>query len=331
MRKLIFIIALFSTVLVFGQNQIQVNTAVERRMMKLGEQTTLSLKVLLPESLREILVSFPEIDKNIRAERADTNLISNLEVIDSYVDTLTDINTGLLGYQKNFIITSWDTGVFMIDSLEVLIGDSMYRSNATSIKIDDVPVDTTKDIVDIKEIYTEESSEKEEEAGESWLSKNWLWLTIVFVLLITGVLGWFFYFRKKQEVIEVKAKLPAHQIALQKLSSLKKKDYIKRGMDKEYYSEITEIIRVYLEDRFDVKALELTTHEIINRLKYTNISPDNKFSLKEVLETADLVKFAKMKPSEMDNENTLFKAEEFVRQTKMKPIETEESEDDSVA
>lgn len=297
--------------------------------MKLGEQTTLKVRVTLTEKDSNALVIFPDNNKELLVERADTPMTAFLEVVDFFLDTLKDINTGILSFEKNYIITAWDTGIFVIDTMKILINDSLYPTPSTFIEILDVAVDTTKDIVDIKEIYSEEDNPTDTAESESWWSKNWIWITIVGTLLVAGLIGWIFYFRKKQEVIEVKAKLPAHQIALQRLSSLKKKDYIKKGQEKEYYSEITEIIRVYLEDRFDVRALELTSNEIINRLKYTNISPDDKYALREVLETSDLVKFAKMKPSEMDNENALFKAEEFVRHTKMSPEEIALEEDDN--
>ncbi|MCB0476782.1 MAG: hypothetical protein KDC84_01385 [Crocinitomicaceae bacterium] len=300
----------------FAFSQTNVKASVERNSMRLGEQTTLKVRVNLSLEDSLAVVKFPINEELIPVERVDTPMTASFEVVEFYLDTLKDINSGMLSYEKNYIITSWDTGVFVIDSMKVLIDDSVLFTNSTFLQIGDVPVDTTKDIVDIKDIYSEEGSEKDAQNDQSWWSKNWIWITITCVLLLAAFFGWFFYFRKGKEVIEVKAKLPAHQIALQRLSSLKKKDLIKKGLEKEYYSEITDIIRVYLEDRYSIHALELTSNEIINRLKFENISPDDKFILKEIFQTSDLVKFAKLKPSEMDNENTLFKAEEFVRHTK---------------
>ncbi|MEZ4936274.1 MAG: hypothetical protein R2799_01635 [Crocinitomicaceae bacterium] len=315
MKNWILVIAVF----IFQQfsfGQTEIRASLERKSMRLGEQTTYKIRVDLALEDSTAIVQFPSNEESFQVQRVDTPMTATFEIISFYLDTLKDINTGLLSFEKNYIITSWDTGIYVIDSLQVLVNDSAYSTNSTYIEIGDVPVDTTKDIVDIKEIYSVEGTENEIAEGNSWWSRNWIWITITGFLLLTAFFGWFFYFRKGKEVIEIKAKLPAHQIALQRLSSLKKKDLIKKGLEKEYYSEITDIIRVYLEDRYTIKALELTSNEIINRLKYEHISPDDKFILKEIFQTSDLVKFAKLKPSEMDNENVLFKAEEFVRHTK---------------
>lgn len=310
---LILFVVLFSG---FSVAQTEISASLERNTMRLGEQTTYKIKISLPAEDSLTQIKFPDYEKEIQVDRADTPLTATIEIIDFFFDTLKDINTGILSYEKNYIITSWDTGVFVIDSMEVYVNDSILRTNSTFLQIGDVPVDTTKDIVDIKEIYSEEGDEDELASGDSWWSRNWVWLVTTGILLLAAFFGWFFYFRKDKEVIEVKAKLPAHQVALQKLSNLKKKDLIKKGLEKDYYSEITDIVRVYLEDRYNIRALELTSNEIMTRLKYENITPDDKFILKEIFHTADLVKFAKLKPDEMDNENTLFKAEEFVRHTK---------------
>lgn len=301
---------------------IDASAKIDRKNMRLGEQTTFTLNVNYNDSIEPNQIVFPDFENGIPVSSTDTNFTTTLEVVETFMDTASEQSL-----QRKYIVTSWDTGTFFIDSIQIQIGDTFAFTNTSYIRIGDVPVDTTKDIVDIKEIYDEEVDLEDENAEKSWLEKNWIWLTIVGVLLIAGILGWFFYFRKEKEVIEVKAKLPAHQIALQRLASVKKKDYIKKGQEKEYYSEISEILRVYLEDRYGVKALELTTNEIITRLKYENISPDQKFSLKELFEIADLVKFAKAKPTEMDNENTLYKAEEFVRNTKKVIVESENDDE----
>lgn len=317
MRNLLFFILSFISIIGFNQ-KIMVEAKIDQKEIKLAEQTIFSISVQFPDSLTQQDLTLP-LEKEIPVERIDTSLSSFLEIIEFYDDTLTETKNV---FKRNYIITSWEPGMYLIDSMEIKIGDLSIYTNPTYINVVDIPVDTAKDIVDIKEIYLENSEAEENLFEDSWLGRNWIWLTIILTLLIAGVLGWYFYFRKDKEIIEIRPELPAHQIALQKLSSLKKKDLIKKGKEKEYYSEIAEIIRVYLENRYQVKALELTTNEIINRLKFENVNPDHKFSLREILETADLVKFAKAKPSETDNENVLFKAEEFVRNTKHIPEES---------
>ena len=326
MRNLLTYLFLICGSTMFAQI-IDASAKIDRNQIKLGEQTTYTLDIKFKAPIQAGDIRFPQMENEIPVSSVDSNVNSSLEVIESFTDTLASTQEDIINLQKKYIITSWDTGVFFIDSMRIDAGDTFTYTNTSYIRIGDVPVDTTKDIVDIKDIYSEETGKTEESEEKSWLEKNWIWIVIIIVLLIGGLVGWYFYFKKDKEVIEIKAQLPAHQIALQNLANLKKKDYIKKGKEKHYYSEIAEILRVYLENRYNVRALELTTNEIISRLKYENISPDQKFGLKELLELSDLVKFAKAKPTDLDNENSLYKAEEFVRNTKKVITEQENPSD----
>jgi hypothetical protein len=130
-----------------------------------------------------------------------------------------------------------------------------------------------------------------------WI-RNFLWLILVGLMLL-GILFWIFYqYRLKSEYkqnVSTEQKVDIKEVALSKLESLWQKDYITKGLIKEFYLELTEIVRWYIEKKFDVNALESTTEELYNLLKK---KVDKKYNLKlrSFLENADLAKFAKYTP-----------------------------------
>jgi hypothetical protein len=130
-----------------------------------------------------------------------------------------------------------------------------------------------------------------------WIRK-FLWLIFIGFALL-GILFWIFYqYRLKSEHkqnVSTEQKVDIKEVALSKLESLWQKNYITKGLIKEFYLELTEIVRWYIEKKFDVNALESTTEELYNLLKK---KVDKKYNLKlrSFLENADLAKFAKYTP-----------------------------------
>ena len=126
-------------------------------------------------------------------------------------------------------------------------------------------------------------------------------------------------------VEEIKIVIPAHIIGLQKLQKLKQDELWQAGKVKMYHSAISEIIREYIEKRYEVHALENTTHEIMQSLRFHSIEPNLLTKLNQVLVLSDLVKFAKEKPLAAENEMSLMNAVGFVKGTKQIIAPTEEN------
>ena len=147
---------------------------------------------------------------------------------------------------------------------------------------------------------------------------------ILGVVLIGGLIYWLVtkYWlgrstRNYEEEVEVEIILPPHVVALQKLAHLGDEKLWQKGEVKKYQSELTYIIREYLEGRYSIAALESTTSEIIGQLKSTLTDPSHQSSLQRILQVADLVKFAKAKPEEEVHASFLEEAEGFVHATKL--------------
>jgi hypothetical protein len=128
-----------------------------------------------------------------------------------------------------------------------------------------------------------------------------------------------------------KPKEPAHVIALRELDRIKEEKIWQKGKIKLYYSEITEVLRQYIENRFDIQAMEMTTDETISVFKYRRSLVDEKSfeNLKKILTNADLVKFAKYEPLPDDNNMVLVDSYFFINQTKLvEVIEVDKPADD---
>merc|ERR1711991_172090 len=125
-----------------------------------------------------------------------------------------------------------------------------------------------------------------------------------------------------------KPKLPAHVIALSELDKLKTRKLWQDGRFKLYYTELTDIIRTYLDNRYGIEAMEMTSDEIMDAL-LSNKSIDEKLKakLKDTLLTSDLVKFAKQKPLATENDNNWSNMVDFVEGTKRTPQEIKEREE----
>ncbi len=139
--------------------------------------------------------------------------------------------------------------------------------------------------------------------------------------VILGLGGLYFllkrYFRKKQILKKEISIRPAHEIAYQAFKELQKKNLPKIGKIKEYYIELSGIVRLYLENRFMIKAPEMTTEEFILSLQTADcLSPEQKKLLKEFLQHCDLVKFARFKPESKAIDDSFAAAKRVVDETK---------------
>jgi hypothetical protein len=154
------------------------------------------------------------------------------------------------------------------------------------------------------------------------------------VLLISLImyLGYRLYRKRKETGYLLKppepAK-PAHEVALNALSDLMEKDLVSKGFVKQFYSEISEIVRRYIEGRYFVRALEETSTEILLELEGQELSEIAYQNVRELLQLSDLVKFAKYLPTDEENENVVLWAKEFIEETKVifKLVTTPETEE----
>ena len=299
MKRIIILVLFFLGIHNAYSQSLSIETSLDSNKLLIGDQTFLTIKVTVPRNRSEIV--FPKF--------ADT-LLKSVEIVDrSKIDTISkDDKTYVL--QQKYTITSFDSGSYILKVGPFIINgkDSMF-ANPISLYVNTLKVDTAKDVKDIKAPY---------KAPLEW-AEIWPWLRWFLVgLLIVSILVYFLwrYFSKKDDYESVKTIEPPHTIAFRELERLKDEQLLANGLVKEYHSRVSDIIRGYIEVRFEVKALELTSDEVLDIFRNSEIVNSELFNqLKQLLKVADLAKFAKYVPVDNENEMSLKNAYTFVNET----------------
>lgn len=233
-------------------------------------------------------------------------------------------------YIKKYALTQFDSGHYTIPSQQIIVNNQAYYTDSLRIVVTDVAVDTTKQkMYDIKPLIPVNK------AGTPW----WIWLLAVLLtcVLIYGI--YWFRKRKQQEVLEEDElmMLPPFDRALEALRRLDHSKYLIQAEYKSYYTDLTNILRSYLEDEVHVTALESTTDELITKLEMLadsgNLKLDQEMiqQFRKVLQTADLVKFAKQVPDDETVSTDRKLAEQLVVRTHEAIPEPEVTEEDEEA
>ena len=281
-----------------------VEAKFEPQSVLIGDHFDLVVEVDVAEGCR---VAFPTITPEFAEGR-----IELLE--ERAVDTLS-VKKGRYHLRKSYRLTSFEPAQYHFDSLALLCGslrglDTLYAPNALDLEVQDMPVDTAqKTIYDIKQPLPM-PLKVEEVASYAGIVLLIAALVAGIVLLVLRVL------RKKGIVESVKPKEPAHLVAIRSLESLSNQKLWQNGKIKEYYSRLTEILREYLEGRFGVTAMEMTTEEIVGAMKEVGITKKQMGSLSELLMESDLVKFAKHTPAVEYHEEAYHTVYYFVEESK---------------
>ncbi len=297
----IFVALLLPNFALLGQN-VAVKAVLDTNFLMIGEQTQLHFITTYQDKNTQIL--FPQLNDTI---------IKEIEVLSkSPIDTSIADANGLFSQSQSILITSFDSGYYVVPPFYFIINGDTVESDPLLLEVQNMEVDTANAIFDIKQPLSEPFSIKD------WLKDNWVWLAAILAALI-GIFFLVRYLRREKPVVEEKIipKIPVHEIALGKLRLLNEQQLWQNGKVKAYHSEISEILREYIEERYQVNALEETTSEIMHGLRLHQIPEELKLKLSQTLTLADLVKFAKEQPLANENENSLTNAIEFVEATKM--------------
>lgn len=315
MRKLISILILIFSVTTTNAQSYSVEAKADTISILIGEQINITLQSNYRVDEGEINIIFPtlydtinEFVEIVKKSAIDT-LIPNKE--DPYA----------FAQQQTVTITSFDSGYYAVPPFKFVINSDTLETQPLLIEVLTMPIDTAQAIYDIKGVIDEPFS------FTDWLRDNWWWMVAILVLIIGIVyLIKFLKNKKPNEVLEeIVPEIPVHIIALEKLEKIRDEKLWQSGKVKLYHSHISEILREYIENRYQVNALEETTSEILHGLRLQNISPELMNKLTQTLTLADLVKFAKEQPLPNENEMSITAAIEFVNTTKLVITESKDA------
>lgn len=294
---------------------VVVAAQLDSTQMWVGQQSALNLSATIEAGEQ---VEFPVYGEDLQ---------SGIEVVGrTNIDTVR-LSDGRLQLKQTLTITSFQDSLFLINPIPFVSGEETIYTDQIALNVVQPFVIDTADnaIADIKPIYN---------------APIWWWGIIRWILLALGIValgvGVYFlvkYLRKRyagreQEVEpEVVEQRPAAEVAIEKLNAIKEQKIWQQGRQKEYHTELTDVVREYIARRFSISSQEQTSGEILADIKpQLSEKKEVYVLLKRMLSLADLVKFAKWQPAPDENEQSLVDAYHFVEQTTIKEEQTQTEE-----
>ncbi len=297
--------------------QVNVNAGVDSNHILIGDQVEVYFEVIQP---RNYIVHFPGFTDTI---------VANVEIIKQHKPDTNWISEQKLEVRHEYTVSSYDSGFYYIPPLKFPVKSDLGRDTITSesffLEVSTIPLDTAKQ----KSVYGLKGPYEAPLTLQEILPYILYGLSAVILVLLI------IYYRKRKKKNKPvfkpqKPPEPPHRIALRELEELKKLQLWQHGKIKAYYTQLSDIIRQYIERKFQINAMELTSDEILNAF-LGNQSLDSKAyeELEELLTVADLVKFAKFTPQPGDNENNYTLAYNFIRRTIWEGVDAESQYSDN--
>lgn len=314
MKKLLLFITLFYAGILSAQTRVY----FKNNNLQIGEQTELVYEFLIQSGSEA--VKFEPFSKMIPCEKrlANSNLSSHnaeLEIIGEFKDTILKQKAFKL-WRGIYKITVWDTGQIIVPTTTISLNDSIFTFGQAYLNVSMPKTEEGKDIYDIKESFVEV------ETDYISLIKSYWWI----LALIIGLIVAFYLYkkRKKNVAFENIKELNLKERTLLALEGLEKANLWNKDQMKEHYIELSFIFRSYLASRYELNLLEKTSYETALLLAKKELSKDTIQTIKTILDYADLVKFAKAKPTEFDVLKNMAQVRQIVAETS--PLEIEHAQ-----
>lgn len=311
MKKFLLLLLFAGTIVhseMFAQ-KITVTARLDSTVLWIGEQAHLTFEVSQQPKQK---VSMPIFSDSI---------VRSLEIVEPVkIDTVKSPDGPILVTQHYVVTAFQDTLIYIPPYPFVINGDTVWSKSLSLKIVQPYKIDTASNkITDIKPVFA---------AKFDWMG---LLNTVLIILLILAILllAYILYrkYYKKKVPIDPKAEellLPAYVVALSHLDRIKQEKPWQQGRSKEYHTDLTNVIREYIERVYEINSMEMTSEEILSHLNPLKKEQKEAYlELKQILVLADLVKFAKWDALPEEQELSLRNAYSFVNLTKVveeKPV-----------
>lgn len=283
--------------------QTLVDVKIDVADIMIGEQTMLRLSVTTDKD-KPVLVPLP-----------GEKLMEGVEVLRIMPPDTADIKNNRITINYDLVITSFDSSLYLLPPFVAIDGRDTLYSNQVALKVSspDVNLENPEEYFDIKQVWR-----------PPFVLADYYPLIygVLFTLFLICVIGYFIQRMRNRSETGAKAdegpKLPPHEQAFLELKQIREQKLWQQGRNKEYYTEITDTLKRYITARYGTSVLEKTSGEIFDVIR--NEEPGRKEihdPLKQILQLADFVKFAKMHPLPDENDITMVNANVFVDRTKI--------------
>lgn len=294
-----------------AQAQVSVEAEIDSIQIFIGEQAHVTLRASMPEGAT---AEFPVFKAN--------------EMVTPGIEALSSKEEGVKGKENGFVertvvytLTSFDDTLYYLPPFVIKVDGKAYKSKSLALKVLPFEVDT---------LHVEKFFPEKDVQDNPFLWSEWRPLILLFVLMLVllAVAGYLLYRVRSGKpiitAIRVVKRLLPHQKAMKEIEQIKADKMVSSENQKEYYTKLTETLRKYIEERYGFNAMEMTSTEIIQRL--TAESDQTMLDeLRQLFNTADLVKFAKYSTLINENDANLVNAIDFINQTKLENLPQEET------
>ena len=300
MRRIIFLLISLLSCHLCGA-QVAIDQKLDSMQILIGEQTKLTLSVVVNDGQR---VKFPEFGRS-------QYITPGVEVLECRKPDTVEVDGGRLQVSRAYVLTSFDEKLYYIPSQKIKVDNKVCASKGLALKVLTVPVDT----LHADKFYPPKDVQDNPFSWSEW--RGPLAYSIISVFLL--ILALYIWRRMKSNKpiisrVKVVKYIPPHQKALNGIEKLKSDRASVSENQKEYYTKLTTILRQYIAERFGFDAMEMTSSEIIVRLRHEDTEALNEIT--SLFRTADLVKFAKHSALINENDANLMSALSFINDTK---------------
>lgn len=297
MRRFIYLV-IFSYISIIVSAQVNVESTINKTKIKIGEPIEWKI---IAKSNNTAKVIYPLFNSS--------HILPNgVERLSQKVDTILNGNERQIIYIQRVI--AWDAKQYKLPSQKIYINSKCYTTSPLTISVIDVKVNTSAKAKPADNIHSLPFDIIE-----------WIPLILLFILAICLLfLSYYFYKKSKRANKSIKNKtlskrLLPHEKALQEINRVKEQNKNTDRDEKQYYTELIDILRNYLSERFMINAMELTSEQIINQLKDEG-DKAKITELQHVFKTADLVKFAKYSTIETERNYSMLNVVQYIEDTK---------------
>lgn len=296
---------------------VMVSAKLDSATMLMGTLNRLHLEVVQDKNVKGEFALF----RNFSEKGYVTILNDTIELrSDIKVDTA-EVGSGRIQINYDVPVQVFDSGTYKLPPFEFIAGRDTARSNTLMLTVTPVNVKADDPISPMTDVQEPENSSIFDSLPD-WLY-NWWWVILLVLILATAGIWAYRRYRKEGTILPPKAQVPPHILALERLERLKRRNLWQSGQEKEFYTLLTDILRSYLDGRFGISAMEMTSRQIMDKLAEDKSMRDNRSRMRQILDMADFVKFAMVRPLPDDNVRAFDNAVAFVESTI--PVESEET------
>lgn len=283
---------------------LSVKATIDSTLMTQGYRTALRVSVIGPVDAHT--VEWPK----------KGGQLAGVDVTEISCDTA-DLGNGRYERMYTIMLQPFDPDTVTLPPLRVAAGTDTAESRALVLKVLPAELDSLTEIHPMEGPVAYPS--RWYDWVPQWVTDYWAWALLALGLIAAAVAAFLYWRRGVTVTVRRKRVIPPYELAMQRLGRLREQRLAESGHEKEYYTELTDILRQYLEGRFGINAMEMTSTEILRALKENEDTRLNADKMRNVLEVADFVKFAKMRPLPDDNVKTYNSAVTFVENTRPAP------------